>query len=195
MDWTYRPSSVIRFEPDTATQLAVKVAPGRTDVTIAAVRDIWATICPGLPFEFQFLEDAIRANYSDYDNVGRVFLTFAVVSVSIACLGIFALVGYTAQQRTKEIGIRKVLGSSSQGIVGLLAREFVLLIALSAIIASPIAYLLMQSMLQQFPIRARFGLETFALPGLAVILLAVLTTSTQAIKAANADPAASLRYE
>lgn len=195
LDWTYRPCSVIRLKPETATQLAVKIAPNQTDETIDAIRDLWATICPGLPVEFQFLEDAIRANYSDYHNIGRVFLTFAIVSMTIACLGIFALVGYTAQQRTKEIGIRKVLGSSVEGIVGLLAREFILLIALSTVIASPIAYLLMQSMLQQFPIRARFGPETFVIPGVAAILLAVLTACTQAIKAANTDPVESLRYE
>jgi putative ABC transport system permease protein len=195
MDWTYRPRSVIQFRPDAATQLAVKIASDYSEQVVTSLKDIWATVCPGSPFEYQFLEDAIRANYSDYTNIGRVFLFFSLVSIAIACFGIFALVGYTAQQRTKEIGIRKVLGSSVQGIVALLAREFVFLIGIAAIIASPVAYLLMQGMLQQFPIRAPFRLETFALPALAVVLLAALTASAQAIKAANTDPATSFRYE
>jgi putative ABC transport system permease protein len=127
--------------------------------------------------------------------MGMVFLSLSLITITIACLGIFALVSYAAGQRTKEIGIRKVLGSSVTGIALLLSREFAILIVIANLIAWPLAYLAMSGILSEFAFRVGIGPGTFALTGLIAIALALLSAGFQAIKAAQANPVNTLRHE
>jgi putative ABC transport system permease protein len=118
-----------------------------------------------------------------------------MVSIFIACLGIFGLVSYTAEQKTKEIGIRKVLGASVQNIIKLLSREFVLLITIASILAFPAAYLILRNLLMEFAFRTSIGFDVFIISGGIALILALITISYQSARAASANPADTLRYE
>jgi putative ABC transport system permease protein len=195
LDWAYRPVSFIMLQPEEWNTLCVKLPSGDVSGSIQDVRNTWQVTLPGVIFDYSFLEDDIRNGYAEYKASGTLQLVLSVITLTIACLGIFGLVSYTAVRRTKEIGIRKVLGATVAGIVAMLSREFVVLIALSNLIAWPLAYLLMRSFLQEFPFQVKIGLDTFVLTGLVAMFLAVLSASFQAIKAALTNPVETLRYE
>jgi len=153
-------------------------------------------LLPGLSLSAgDAFDDEIDNNYNELRAQGSVFLGLALLTIMIACLGIFGLVSFTAEQRTKEIGIRKVLGGTVTGIVGLLSKEFVILISIANLIAWPVAWLMMNAMLQEWAIRINVGLGTFMFAGIVTISIALATASFQSIKAATADPIKSLRYE
>jgi putative ABC transport system permease protein len=195
LDWAYRPISFIMLRPEEWNTLCVKLPSDEISGSISAVRDTWEATLPGMVFDYSFLDDDIRNSYGEYKASGTLQLVLSVITLTIACLGIFGLVSYTAVQKTKEIGIRKVLGATVSSIVAMLSKEFVLLIALSNLIAWPLAYLLMKSFLQEFPFRVSIGLDTFLVTGLVAMSLAVLSASFQAIKAALTNPVDTLRYE
>ncbi len=127
--------------------------------------------------------------------MSQVFTAFSVFSILIACLGLFGLASFVAQQRTKEIGIRKVLGASVAGLVGLMSKDFVRLVLVANLIAWPLAYFAMNRWLQDFAYRINIGIEIFLFSGLLALAIVLLTVSFQAIKAAVANPAEALRYE
>ena len=133
--------------------------------------------------------------YWKEERVSRMFNTFVLLAVSVACLGLFALASFTAEQRTKEIGIRKTLGASVSGIVLLLSREFLKLVLLANLIAWPVAYTIMRDWLQDFAYRIAIGVETFLLGGILALLIALLTVGYQSVKAALANPVDALKYE
>ncbi|MBN2345353.1 MAG: FtsX-like permease family protein, partial [Candidatus Aminicenantes bacterium] len=162
---------------------------------IAHIQGVWNDINPTAPFEYHFLDQQIEAQYGSERRLGKLFAAFALLAVFISCLGLFGLVAFMAEQRTKEIGIRKVLGASVPRIMNLLCREYLLLVALANAIAWPIAYLLMDRWLRGFAYRAGVGAELFLLAGISALLIAMLTVSFQAVRAARANPADSLRYE
>ena len=150
---------------------------------------------PGLPFIYTFMDDDFDKLYHAEQQTGRIFITFAVFAILIACLGLFGLVTYAAEQRTKEIGIRKVLGARVSGIVGLLSREFTMLVGIAALIAFPVAWWAMYKWLETFAYRTEISWWIFLVAGSVALAIALLTVSIQTIRAALANPIKSLRSE
>jgi putative ABC transport system permease protein len=166
-----------------------------TEAVVAALEKQWKSMAAEQPFSYRFLDDAFARIYRAEQRVGTLAGLFALLSVLISCLGLFGLAAFTAERRTKEIGIRKVLGASVAGITGLLAREFLALVALAFAIASPLAYYFMQGWLSDFAYRIEIGWWMFAAAGALAVSLAFLTVCFQSIKAALANPVKSLRSE
>ncbi|HVY75724.1 MAG TPA: FtsX-like permease family protein, partial [Puia sp.] len=150
---------------------------------------------PGLPFSHTFMDNDFDKLYHAEQQTGRVFITFAVFAILIACLGLFGLVTYAAEQRTKEIGVRKVLGASVSGIVGLLSRDFTMLVGIAALIAFPVAWWAMYKWLETFAYRTEISWWIFVVAGAGALAIALLTVSIQTIRAALANPITSLRSE
>ncbi len=183
------------FAPLRAQQYtAVRVEPDDVAGTLGALRSTWRRFSD-LPFEYAFLADDLAAQYRAEDRLAKVFGTFAGLAVLIACLGLFGLAAYTAQRRTKEIGVRKALGASVASIVALLSKDFLKLVALAFVVAVPVAYLGVRWWLTGFAYRVTPGVWTFLLAGALAALIAALTISYQSVKAARTNPTEALRYE
>jgi len=150
---------------------------------------------PGYPFEYKFVDEAFNQFFAIETLLGRLAGVFAALAIFISCLGLFGLAAYTAERRTKEIGIRKVLGASVPGLAGLLSKEFVQLVAISCFIAFPIVWLAMHSWLQDYQYRTTIEWWVFAAGGITAIATALVTVSFQTIKAAIANPIKNLRTE
>ena len=155
----------------------------------------WKRINPSHPFEYHFLDETYDRLYNREQRTSTLFNYFTALTIAISCLGLFGLAAFAAEQRTKEIGVRKVLGASVQQITLLLSQDFTKLVALAFIIAAPVAYFVMKQWLQDFAYRIDIGWWVFALSGGSALLIALLTVSAQAIKAALANPVEALRYE
>lgn len=175
--------------------IAVKLPPDFTSQTIAGVKKTWNHIVPGVPFKYLFLEDAIGKNYHDDRKLGTLFGIFSLLTVFLACLGLFGLAAFNAERRTKEIGIRKTLGASVAGILRLLCKEIVVLVAIANAVAWPVAYLVINRWLETFAYRTRITITLFLFSGILVLLIALTTIAYQSAKAALANPVESLRYE
>ncbi len=175
--------------------LAVRIQPGDISGTLAAFETQWKTFAPGQPFTYSFLDRDVDALYQADQRTGSLFGTFALLAIMIACLGLFGLAAFTAEQRTKEIGVRKVLGASVSGIVLLLSKEFTKLVALAFIVAAPLAYFATNRWLQDFAFQVAFSWWIFVIAGLAALAIAWLTVSYQSIRAALTNPVEALRYE
>ncbi len=156
---------------------------------------LWAATVPGTPFEYDFLDASFARLYQSEAKTSAVLGIFTLLALFIGCLGLFALAAFTAEQRTKEIGIRKVLGASVAGITGLLARDFLKLVLISILIASPLAAWALHTWLKNYAYRIELQWWMFALAGLAAVGIAFLTVSFQSIKAALTNPVKSLRSE
>jgi putative ABC transport system permease protein len=163
--------------------------------TLALLKKKWNEFLPSQPFDYYFLDDRFNSMYRSERRIGEVLGVFTILAVMIGCLGLFGLASFTAERRTKEIGIRKVLGASIPSIMKLLFREFITLIAMANIIAWPIAYYMMNRWLMGFAYRAPLSIWIFLSAGSAAILVALLTVSYQAVKSAVINPVSSLRYE
>ena len=150
---------------------------------------------PERPFSFRFMDQEYEAMYKSEMQIGELAKWFSVLAIFISCLGLFGLVSLTAVQRTREIGIRKVLGASVANILGLLSRDFLILVLIAAFIAFPLAWWLMKSWLQDFTYHINIQWWVFFLAGCAVILIALITVSFQAVKTAMSNPVKSLRTE
>lgn len=175
--------------------VSVKISGGNTRSTIAGITSLWKNISPSQPLRYTFMDERFASMYDDVQRMGRIFTSFAMLAIIIACLGLFALAAFMAEQRSKEIGIRKVLGASVQSITRLLSFDFVKLVILSIIIASPIAWWAMTKWLQDFTYRAPISWWIFACAGIVAIGIALATVSYQSIKAAIANPIRALRSE
>lgn len=163
--------------------------------TLQSMETIWKKTAPGRPFEYTFLSDEFDALYRTEQRIGQLFTCFATVAVLIACLGLFGLSVFAAEQRTKEIGVRKVMGASVAGITTLLARDFLKPVLVSILIASPIAWYAMDRWLQGFAYRTDIEWWVFALAGFLAVAIALATVGFQSVKAALANPVKSLRNE
>jgi putative ABC transport system permease protein len=175
--------------------ISVKINPSNVRETLSFLKSEWKEFSPGWPFEYFFLDDNYDRLYKSEERLRHVFLTFTFLGIFIASLGLFGLAAFTAEQRTKEIGIRKVLGASVPNILILLSKEFARWVLLANIIAWPVAYFAMHRWLQNFAYRTRIGVWVFFLAAFLAFMIAVLTVSYQAVRAALANPAESLRYE
>ncbi len=175
--------------------LAIKIS--TTDLThqLSSLEKQWKEIAPELPFEYSFMDDDFNRLYNGEKQVGKLIGVFASLSILISCLGLFGLATFMAEQRTKEIGIRKVLGASVQGITALLSTNFLKLVLIAVVIASPAAYYFMNQWLQGFAYHVDIDGWIFLISGVGAILIALITVSYQSIKAGLANPVKSLRSE
>ena len=163
--------------------------------SIAKIGAVFKKYVPSAPFEYKFADDEFAAKFKAEEQIGKLALFFAMLAIFISCLGLFGLASFMAEKRTKEIGIRKVLGATVMNLWSLLSKDFVFLVIISVLIATPIAYYFMNNWLQKYDYRTNISWWIFALSGLGVLLITLLTVSYQAIKAAVANPVKSLRTE
>jgi len=175
--------------------VAVRLAPGNHQDQVTQLEAAWQEVYPTRPFEFAFVEEALQSNYRQEQRLGRILTSFTVLAIVIALLGLLGLAAFTAQQRTKEIGVRKILGASKQHILLLLNREFTGLVLLSLLIAVPLAYWLMQEWLAEYPYRIDMNAWPYLLAGIGGLLLTWLTVSIHSLRAAWMNPADALRDE
>src|SRR6185369_15521098 len=166
-----------------------------TKQVISYASNVWKGFSPNQAFRYTFLDESFANMYANVQRTGDIFTAFAVLAIIIACLGLFALSAFMAEQRNKEIGIRKVLGATVSSITAMLSKDFVKLVIISIVIATPIAYWTMTKWLQDFAYRISISWWMIAVAGLAAVLIALITISFQSIKAAVANPMKSLRTE
>jgi putative ABC transport system permease protein len=173
----------------------VRTEKGKTKQAIASMEKLYKQFNPGFPFKYYFTDDEIANRYKAEYTVSKLSRYFAFLAIFISCLGLFGLVTFTAEQKTKEIGIRKVLGASVTGIVRMLSKDFLTLVVIAAVIAFPVAWWVMHRWLNDFAYRVNIGWWVFVVAGIIALLIALLTISFQSIKAAIANPVKSLRTE
>jgi putative ABC transport system permease protein len=181
--------------PDKLNFIIIKIQKGEIASTLDFIDKTWKQAVPMFPFIYSFLDSDFAKSFRATEVLGKLSTTSTLISILIACLGLLGLAAYTAQQRTKEIGIRKVLGASASGIIMMLSQEFTKWVLIANVIAFPAAYYVMSRWLQNFAYRISIGLWVFILSALLALVLAVLTVSFQAFKAGTANPVDSLRYE
>lgn len=186
---------VMEFNPGRFYFLTLQVSSAGLKSVFAFVEKRWKDTFPGRPFESFFLDDAFNKQYQADERVGRIFGIFMLLGLFIACLGLFGLASFTAESRTREIGIRKVLGAASLRIVFLLSKQFAIWVLAANFIAWPAAYVFIQRWLRNFAFRTTLGPAIFILSGIIILAIAILTTSFQTVRAASANPADSLRHE
>jgi putative ABC transport system permease protein len=175
--------------------LAIKMETDNVKETLAYVSDKWSQFAPGRPFDYFFLNDELDSLYKDEDKLSKVAGLFSGLAIIVACLGLFALASFTAEQRKKEIAVRKVLGSSIPQIILLLSKDFTVLISISFLIACPLAWIFIDSWLNSFAFRVEMNVLIFILAGIGTLALALLTISLQGVKAASLNPSEVLKYE
>ena len=184
----------IKLNPN-GNYLSVKIHPENMDKTISFIEKKWKELSPEYPFTFAFLDETIDRMYRTEQRLGRGINIFTTIAIFIACFGLFGLASFTAEQKTKEIGIRKILGAPILSIVYLLSHDFLKRVFLAAILATPLAYFVMKKWLQNFAYRVDIGLWIFALAAGLALFIALITISFQTFRAAAANPVDSLRYE
>ena len=181
--------------PDYIQYMLIRIPPENISASLKFIENTWNRIFPNYPFDYQFIDENFDRMYRAEERIGTLLKYFAFLAVLIACLGLFGLASFTAEQRTKEIGIRKVLGASVGQVTFLLCREFFLLVLLSNLIAWPLAYLAMEDWLNNYAYRTKAGIIVFLAAMLTALAVALLSVAFQAIKAALANPANALKYE
>jgi len=186
---------VFLINPGRFNAVSVRIAAGHAENVLDILKDRWQLLRPSYPFIPQFVDEQFNRQYESEERLGLVFGIFSGLAVVIACLGLLGLASFVAERRTKEIGVRKVLGASIANIVFQLTKQFTLLVLVANLVAWPLAYFVMTSWLDGFAYRTNIGLFTFLFAGALAILVAFLTISYQAIRAAMANPVKSLRYE
>ena len=189
--------TVILFNADNVSNIFLRLKPGNgsPEKALASVRPIVEKYNPAYPFDFSFVDEDYQRKFKTENQVARLAGIFACLAIFISCLGLFGLAAFMAERRVKEIGIRKVLGASVTNLWMLLSREFVLLVSVAAVIASPLAFWLMKDWLEKYDYRIDISVWVFVMAGVAALLIALATVSSQAIRAAIANPVKSLRTE
>ena len=187
------------FELSTSPQYNYLIARARSSSDLpgllADIEKMWKRLVPGEPLEYTFLDDDFQKNYKIDRQMAGLVGSFTGIAILISCLGLFGLAAFAAERRTKEIGIRKVLGASVAGITGLLAKDFIKLVLIAIVIASPLAWWGLHKWLQDFAYQIKIQWWMFAIAGLIAVVIAFLTVAGQAVKAALTNPVKSLRSE
>ena len=183
------------FSPQESRALVVRLSPGRGVGGVEELRRVWGDMTGGAPFDYYLLENALDAEYRPEEGLAALFSTFSLLAVSIACLGLFGMAAFTAEQRTKEIGIRKVLGASAAKLVAILNRDMGKYVLIANIIAWPFAYLAARWWLRNFAYRSSIPPWIFGAAAVATLFVGFLATSYHSMRAASSDPVESLRYE
>ena len=176
-------------------RISMRARPENIQDTIGFLSSTWKEFDSQYPLEFVFLDDQYDALYRAEERLGKLFGYFTALAILIGCLGLFGLSAYSAEQRTKEIGIRKVLGATTSNVTMLLVREFTKWVLVAVLIAWPVGYFIMNTWLQNFAYRIGLSMDTFILSALLAFVIAILTVAYQAVKAAVANPIESLKYE
>jgi putative ABC transport system permease protein len=187
--------AVLHIYPDAYSRIAVKLKGGSIGKAIVKIKTLWNEFSPDYPIEYTFLDDSFQKMYAAEQKLKSLLSLFTAVTIFVACLGLFGLAAFAAERRRKEIGIRKVLGATVKGVVVLLSKDFIKLVLVSLVLASPAAWYLMSEWLESFSYRIDIQWWMFALAGVLTVLLAVFTVSLQAVKAALANPVKNLRAE
>ncbi|WP_291868022.1 ABC transporter permease [Maribacter sp.] len=178
-----------------ANSMAIKLNAGNFSNAIAAIENIWSEMAPGQPFDYYFMEDSFNRTYEAEKRLGNIFIIFTMLSILIACLGLFGLAAFNAEKRTKEIGVRKVLGASVGQITYTLIKDFLKLVGIAILISLPVGWYAMSKWLEDFTYRIEINGWVFVFAALLAVIIAVLTVSYQSIKAAIVNPVKSLRTE
>ena len=178
-----------------AEYLSIKISPDNYHGTIERIKAAYQSVFPGRVFEYNFLNEDFDKLYRADDRFNTILFIFTGLAIFVACLGLLGLISFTAQQRTKEIGIRKVMGATASNIVVLICKDFIKLVVLAMMVATPLAYYALNVWLQDFPYRTGMAVWIFPLAGLIAVVLAFFTVSFQAMKAAAANPVEALKYE
>jgi putative ABC transport system permease protein len=185
----------ISNRPGYLNSIVIKISSENFGYIVDMLREKWREIAPNHPFDYFFLGDSFDSQYDAEERLSDLVASFAGLAIFIACLGLFGMASFAAEQRTKEIGIRKVLGASVPGVVALLSKDFLKIVGIANIVAWPMAYFVMKKWLQGFAYRTNIELSVFILTGFLALAIALITVSYQAIRAALANPVDSLRYE
>ena len=184
------------IEDGVTDRSAIRILSDDVPGTLAYLEETWEAFVPDRPFVYSFLEDGLAAQYRVEEQTRTIVSVFSLLAIMIACLGLFGLSAFMAEQRRKEIGVRKVLGASVEGIVVLLSKDIIRLVLVAFVIAAPLAYLVIDWwFLQGFVYRIEMSVWTFLLAGLLALAIALLTVSYQSIRAARINPVEALRYE
>lgn len=173
----------------------IKISSQNIDKIVGSVQALWSEMCPDFPFHYSFLDEDFARDYAQENQLGKILRYFVGLAIFLSCLGLLGLSAFIAEQKTKEIGIRKILGSSSLGIMVLFSKGFSRWVLLSNLFAWPVAYLVSNKWLQNFPYRTSINIWTFLISAVLALIIALFTVSYQSIKAAWANPADALRYE
>jgi putative ABC transport system permease protein len=171
------------------------VDPSQMKEAIAAVQKTYESIFPGNPFSYSFMDESFAAQYGQESQLSLAFSIAGILAILISCLGLFGLAAYAVQQRTKEIGIRKVMGASTRSLLSLISKDFVILVAVAMVFAFPLAWYAMDAWQADFPYKAGLSVWTFGFAGIVTLLIALITVGSQAIKAAWANPVDAMRDE
>ncbi|HEX6181737.1 MAG TPA: ABC transporter permease [Chitinophagaceae bacterium] len=187
--------SVIQLYPQVTFKVAAKLKTTDMQNTIAHITKVWDKFSPGYPLDYKFMDETYGKMYKNEGKLASLLWIFTAMAIVVGCLGLFGLAAFAAEQRTKEIGIRKVLGASVLNIMGLLSKNFVVMVLIASLIAFPVAWWTMNRWLDDFPYRVNIGWWVFAVAVVAALLVALITVSFQSIKAATTNPVKSLRTE
>jgi putative ABC transport system permease protein len=186
---------ILALRPNMGGSISFKVRIDNIHSLLSSVEAKWNNYLPGMPFQYRFMDDSFDEMYRAEQRVGKITLSFSVLAILVACLGLFGLATFMAEQRTREIGIRKVLGASTQNLVQLMSKDFLKLVLVSFIIAAPLGWYIMNHWLQDFVYRIDISWWIFLVAGIGALAIALFTVSFQAIKAALKNPVISLRAE
>jgi putative ABC transport system permease protein len=186
---------ILFYDTIECTTFAIRIDPSNIQKTLSLIQNKWKFLFPQKPFDYFFLDESFDSQYRAEERMGNLTLKFSLLAIFIGCLGLFGMASYTTEQRTKEIGIRKVLGASTGIIVRMLSKEYIMLVAIGNLIAWPTAYWMMKSWLDNFAYRTSLALWIFLAAAVLSLIVALVTVSFQSIKAALSNPADSLRYE
>ena len=186
---------IMLIYPGFFRKIIIRIKGENISNSIKHIEEVWKTFAPDFPCEYHFLDKRFERLYTDERRASQIFSYFGVIAILISCLGLFGLASFTAEQRTKEIGVRKTLGASVSSVILLLNKDFTKWVLISNVIAWPIAYYAMSKWLQNFAYHTKIGIEIFLLSAVIALIIAVSTVSFQSIKAAFANPVDSLRYE
>ncbi|MFH2036942.1 MAG: ABC transporter permease, partial [Candidatus Zixiibacteriota bacterium] len=185
----------IYYSNDNKSLICVRLDSTNIPQTIGLLKNKWEEITSGRPFEYSFLDESFDKLYQKEEKLGKLTSYFGILAIIIGCLGLFGLSVHSAEQRTKEVGVRKVLGASVSGIIAMLSKEFIILVAIANIIAWPIAYYIMNKWLEGFAYRINLGVSIFICAGLFALLIAILTVGFQATKAAMSNPVTAIKHQ
>lgn len=188
-------SAVLHIYPSAFYQMALRLQTDDLPATIASIKAVWDNFDTGQPFDYSFIDENFEAMYTAEVKMSKLLILFTMLTIFVACIGLLGLVAYAAEQRTKEIGIRKVLGASSGNILALLSKDFLKLVLLAIVPASIAGWFLMQYWLENFPYRIELSIWVFALAGIVILFIALLTVCLQSLQTALRNPVNALRYE
>jgi putative ABC transport system permease protein len=186
---------IFRYNNSPGGYYSIKMNTSDASNVISSIESTWKEFYPGSPFNYFFLDDHYNEQYKADQQFGKAFGLFSGLAIFVACLGLFGLASLMAVQRTKEIGVRKVLGASVSSILTLVSKDLLVLVAVAVVLATPLAFYVVSNWLNEFATRIELTVITFLLPCVCVLVVAAVTIGMHTLKAARTNPVKSLRYE